>query len=195
MTNLIKKVETTVKHWYMPLFVGLLFIALGVWTLFSPTDSYVGLSVLFTVTFIIGGIIDIFFAVANKDELDHWGWELVNGILGLVIGIIMAANPAISMITLPFYIGFVVMFRSVLAISSSIEIKKYRVLDWKNLMAMGILGLIFSFILLWNPLFAGLTIVVWTGIALVTIGSYGVYFSFKLKKLHTYGKDIKENIQ
>lgn len=192
MTNLFKEIQTTVKHWYMPLIVGLLFISLGVWTLFSPAESYIGLSILFIIAFIIGGIIDMIFAVANKDELDHWGWELANGILSLVIGIIMASNPEISMITLPFYIGFVVMFRSMMAISTSIEIKKYRVLDWKNLMAMGVLGLIFSFILLWNPLFAGLTIVVWTGIALVTIGSYGVYFSLKLKKLHTFGKELTE---
>jgi len=188
----IKKVKSTVKHWYIPLIVGLLFIGLGLWTIFRPAESYLGLAILFIVAFIVGGLLDIIFAVTNKDELDGWGWELANGILMFVIGIIMAMKPELSIVTLPFYIGFVIMFRSIMAISSSIELKKYGVMDWGNLMAMGILGLIFSFILLWNPMFAGLTIVVWTGLALITIGGYAVYFSLKLKKLHHLAKEIKE---
>ena len=186
----VKKVNSTVKHWYIPLIVGLLFIGLGIWTIFRPAESYLGLAILFTMAFIIGGLLEIVFAISNKDELDHWGWELANGILSFVIGIIMVMKPELSLTTLPFYIGFVIMFRSMMAISSSMELKKYGVLDWGNLMAMGILGLIFSFILLWNPIFAGLTIVIWTGMALITIGGYGIYFSLKLKKLKNLGDDI-----
>lgn len=191
----VKKVKSTVKHWYIPLVVGLLFIGLGIWTIFNPAESYLGLAILFIIAFIVGGILEIIFAISNKDELDHWGWELANGILSFVIGIIMAMKPELSMVTLPFYVGFVIMFRSIMAISSSLELKKYGVMDWGNLMAMGILGLIFSFILLWNPMFAGLTIVVWTGMAFIIIGGYGVYFSLKLKKLHKAGKEIKEEIK
>ena len=191
----IKKVNSTVKHWYIPLIVGLLFIGLGLWTIFNPAESYLGLAILFIIAFIVGGLLEIIFAISNKDELDHWGWELANGILSFVIGIIMAMRPELSMATLPFYIGFVIMFRSIMAISSSMELKKYGVLDWGNLMAMGILGLIFSFILLWNPLFAGLSIVVWTGMAFITIGGYAIYFSLKLKKLHKFGKEVKEDIK
>ena len=190
--EMIKNVKSTVKHWYIPLVVGLLFIGLGLWTIFRPAESYLGLAILFTTAFIVGGLLEIIFAISNKDELDHWGWELANGILSFVIGVIMAMRPELSMVTLPFYVGFVVMFRSIMAISSSFELKKYGVMDWGNLMAIGILGLIFSFILLWNPMFAGLTIVVWTGLALLTIGGYAIYFSLKLKKLHKFGKEVNE---
>ena len=190
----VKKLKSTVKHWYIPLVVGLLFIGLGIWTIFRPAESYLGLAILFIIAFIVGGLLEIIFAISNKDELDHWGWELAGGILSFVIGIIMAMKPELSMITLPFYISFVIMFRSIMAISSSMELKKYGVMDWGNLMAMGILGLIFSFILLWNPMFAGLTIVVWTGLALITIGGYGIYYALKLQKLHKVGKEITEEI-
>ena len=192
--ELVKKVKSTVKHWYIPMVIGLLFIGLGIWTIFKPAESYLGLAILFTTAFIVGGLLEIIFAISNKDELDHWGWELANGILSFVIGIIMAMKPEISLTTLPFYVGFVIMFRSIMAISSSMELKKYGVMDWGNLMAMGILGLIFSFIMLWNPLFAGLSIVVWTGMAFITIGGYAIYFSTKLKKLHKLGKEIREEI-
>ena len=193
--GIIKKVKNSVKHWYIPLLVGLLFIGLGIWTVFRPAETYLGLAILFTIAFIVGGLLEIIFAISNREELDHWGWELVNGIFIFIIGIIMAIRPEMTLVTLPFYVGFVIMFRSMMAISTSIELKKYGVLDWGNLLVMGILGLIFSFILLWNPLLAGFTIVFWTGLALITIGGYGIYFAVKLKKLKNLGKEIKEEIR
>ena len=183
MSEIIKTVKSTVKHWYIPLIIGLMFVGVGLWTMFRPLESYLGLAWLFIISFIVSGIFEIYFAIANKNELDHWGWELANGIFGLIIGIAMFIRPELSIVTLPIYIGFIVLFRSVMAISSSLELKKYGVLDWGNLMGIGILGTIFAFILIWNPLFAGLTLVVWTGIAMLTIGGFGIYFAIKLKKL------------
>ena len=192
MSEIIKTVKSTIKHWYLPLIVGLMFVAVGLFTMFKPLESYLGLAWLFIISFIVSGIFEMYFAIANKDELDHWGWELVNGIFGLIIGIVMFLNPELSIVTLPIYIGFIVLFRSIMAISSSIELKKYGVLDWGNIMGIGILGTIFAFILLWNPLFAGFTLVVWTGIAFMTIGGYGIYFSVKLKKLKNISDEVAE---
>ena len=192
--GIIKTVKNSVKHWYIPLIVGLIFIVVGVITLFNPVSSFLGLAIVFIISFIISGMFEITFALANKDELEHWGWELANGILSLVIGFIMVVNPAISLITLPFYIGFVILFRSIMAISSSLELKKYGVSDWGNLMALGVLGTILAFILLWNPAFAGLTIVIWVAMAFLTIGVFAIYSSFKLKKLKNVGDDIKKEL-
>lgn len=190
----IKEVKSTVKHWYLPLIVGVLFVGLGIWTIFSPMETYLGLAILFAIGFLVSGIFEIAFAITNRKNLDHWGWELANGIFSLLIGIILTSNPVMTLATLPLFIGFIVMFKSIMAISTSLELKKYGVIDWGNLMAFGILGLIFSFILIWNPVFAGLTIVVWTGIAVTTIGFYVIYYSFKLKKLHKLDKEIKKEI-
>ena len=193
--GIIKSVKNSVKHWYIPLIVGLMFIVVGVWTLFNPVGSFLGLAIVFTISFLISGMFEITFALANKDELEHWGWELANGILSLVIGLIMLFNPAISLVTLPFYIGFVILFRSIMAISSSLELKKYGVIDWGNLMALGVLGTIFAFILLWNPEFAGLTIVIWVAMAFLTVGAFAIYSSIKLKKLKNVGEDLKDEIK
>ncbi len=192
MSDIIKTVKSTIKHWYMPLIIGLMFVAVGLWTLFEPLGSYMGLAWLFIISFIVSGVLEIYFAIANKEELDHWGWELANGIFSLAIGIIMFLKPELSILTLPMYIGFIVLFRSIMAISTSIELKKYGVLDWGNLMGIGILGTIFAFILLWNPLFAGLSLVAWTGISLITIGGYGIYFAIKLKKLKDFDDEITD---
>ena len=88
------------------------------------------------------------------------------------------------MITLPFYVGFTLLFRSISGIVSAYEMKQYGILDWGTLMVTAVLGLIFSFILIWNPVFAGINIVVWTAIVFLILGGFTIYLSFKLKKLN-----------
>jgi uncharacterized membrane protein HdeD (DUF308 family) len=93
------------------------------------------------------------------------------------------------MLTLPIYVGLTLLFRSISGMVTAYDMKQYGILDWGTLMVTAILGLIFSFILLWNPVFAGVSVVVWTAVAFVIIGAYTVYFSFKLRKLNKMMKE------
>ncbi len=188
----IESIKDTIKHWYLPLILGLIFIAIGIWAIMTPTETYLSLAILFSVTFCVIGILEIIFSISHRKQLDGWGWTLTSGILGLIIGIILILNPQISIITLPLFVGFVVLYRSMMAIAWSIELKKYGVSNWGWLLFTGIVGVIFSFILLWNPFFAGLTVAVFTGIALITIGIFHIHFSIELKKLKNTFKNTND---
>ena len=179
-----KTLKSAIQYWWVSLLLGVLFILLGLWVLKTPLQSYLALSMLFSISFFVSGIAEIFYAVSNKDHLDGWGWILTGGIVDLLIGILLIPNPALSMLILPYFIGFGVMFRSIMAVGQSFELKTYGGGEWVWLLLLGILGLLFSFILLWNPLFAGMTIVMWTALAFITIGIFRILVSFKLKKLH-----------
>lgn len=182
-TNFVKSIRSSIKHWYIPLLIGILFLVIGIYTLRAPLASYVALSVLFSISFLLAGLFEIVFSISNRDELDNWGWTLTFGIITLLIGLLLVARPELSMATLPFYVGFLVMFRSISAIGFAIDLRHYHVEDWAILLVFGIIGLLFSFILLWNPLFAGLTVVIWTALALLASGVFSIYLAMKLKKL------------
>jgi len=179
-----KSIKNAVNHWYIPLIIGFIFIGIGIWTFASPAKSYLTLSILFSISFLVSGIIEIFFALSNRKTLDNWGWTLVLGIMTTLIGFTLISKPEISMLSLPLYVGFLVMFRSFGAVGLAMDLKNYGVLEWGNLMIVGILGVLFSFILIWNPLFAGMTIVFWTGSVLLLVGTFQVYIAIKLRKLH-----------
>lgn len=196
MTNqFIKNVRQSVKHWYTPLIIGVLLIGTGIWTFTSPAESYLALSILFSISFLISGILEILFAFANKNEMDNWGWMLALGIMTTLIGVMLLARPEISMITLPLYVGFLVMFRAFGAMGTAMDLKNYGVMDWGTLMVIAVLGLIFSFILIWNPVFAGMTIVFWTGVALLTSGVFNVYVALKMRSLHKNWDNVSDEIK
>lgn len=190
--SFFKTINNSIKHWYMPLIVGIIFILIGLYTFSSPLESYVALSILFSISFLISGFSEIIFSISNKDEIDSWGWSLTFGIITFVLGNMLILNPAISLTTLPFYVGFLVMFRSISSISFSLELKNFGIKNWKFIMLFAVLGLLFSFILIWNPLFAGITIVVWTGLAFIATGIFSVLISFRLKRLHNVANSIPD---
>jgi uncharacterized membrane protein HdeD (DUF308 family) len=141
------------------------------------------------------GITEILFSISNRNEIDNWGWTLTFGVLTFVLGVLLVVNPEIPMKTLPIYIGFIVLFRSIMGISYAIELKNYGVKDWKNLLMIGVLGLILAFILVWNPLFAGMTIMFWIGIAIVAAGIFSIYLAFKLRKINEMPNKISSELK
>ena len=172
-----------VKHWYIPLVIGLLLIILGIDVLETPASSYLALSVLFALLFLLAGILQIAFSIANHNRLHSWGWYLAGGIFSALFGLLLLRRPGLSMVTMPVMIGLFLLVYSINAIGWAFDLKKLGVLGWGNVAWMGALGLVFSFILLWNPLFAGLSLVIWTGLSLIVIGLSGIMMSLHLRKV------------
>lgn len=85
----LNSIKNSVKYWYVPLIVGILFIIISIIAFSAPLSSLLTLSLLFSLSFVFGGLSEIIFSVANKDELDNWGWSLAFGIITLVVGISM----------------------------------------------------------------------------------------------------------
>jgi uncharacterized membrane protein HdeD (DUF308 family) len=189
----IESVKDTIKHWYLPLILGILFIIVGILAIITPEATYLSLALLFSLTFLFVGILEIVFSISHRKQLDGWGWSLASGILSSIIGVLLIIYPQVSIITLPLFVGFVVLFHSIMSIAWSIDLKKYKVSNWGWLLFAGILGVIFSFLLMLNPAFAGLTIAIWTGIALITIGIFHIHFSIELKKLKKTFKSLNDS--
>jgi len=189
-TEIINATKNATKHWYLSLILGILFIGVGIWVFMTPVSSYITLSILFSVTIFVSGLSEIIYSISNRKEMDNWGWVLTGGIIDLLFGLWLMASPLLSIAILPFVVGFMLMVRSMMAIGLAFDLKDFSDSGWGWLLALSILGLLFSFVLLWNPAFAGLTLVICTGCAFVTLGVYRIILSFKLKHLHNLSKKI-----
>ena len=102
MNELVGGLGYAVKNWWMSLLLGLLYIAVALCLLFAPVSSYVALSVIFSISILVSGILEIFFAVGNKKIINSWGWYLAGGIIDLLIGIYLVFYPLVSMELIPF---------------------------------------------------------------------------------------------
>ena len=189
-TTIFDSAKKSIKNWWISILVGILYILAGVWVMRTPLESYISLSIIFSVFIFISGIFQIVFSISNRDEMNGWGWYLTGGILDLIIGILLITHPLMTMAILPLYIGFWLLFQSILSIGLSFQLKSAGVPRWGWLLFWSIVTLLFSFLLLANPIFAGLSIVYMTAFALITAGIFRIFLGIDLKRIGKTLKDI-----
>jgi uncharacterized membrane protein HdeD (DUF308 family) len=179
-----QKIAYAVSHWWLSVLSGILFIVIGTWVLFTPRESYLALSLIFSITFLVNGAMEVFSAFTMNRETQGWGWILAGGIIDVLIGLMLVSNPGITASLLPFVVGFGLLFRSMMAIGVAFDLKSAGISMWGWLLALGVAGLLFSFLLLRSPAIVGLTIAILTGLAFIAIGVFRVALGMRLKKLH-----------
>ncbi|MDF0717697.1 DUF308 domain-containing protein [Muricauda sp. 334s03] len=184
-------IETELKYWYVPLILGILFIGLGILVFATPEATFLTIAVLFSIGFVVSGIVEVMFSLSNRGILKNWGWHLVGGIITLILGILLSLKPDFSALVLSLYIGFWLLFRSIVYTSSAFELKSVGIKNWGWMFAFGIIGIIFSFILLWNPLLIGIGFVFWIGYGLIILGIINIILGFSIRR---FKKDAEEFI-
>ncbi|NLN24613.1 MAG: HdeD family acid-resistance protein [Bacteroidetes bacterium] len=173
----------TIRYWYLILLLGIVMLITGLWVFATPLTAYISLAFMFAAIFFITGVLEIVFAISNRKVNDNWGWLLAGGIIDLLIGILLLTHPALTMLALPFYVGFGILFRAVLTIGGAVSLKKIDVNYWWIYLILGILGVIFSLLIIINPVIGGITIVFYTGMAFILIGIVNLILAFRLRKL------------
>ncbi|MDN3204950.1 HdeD family acid-resistance protein [Algoriphagus sediminis] len=194
MSNPIKSLKNSIKHWYLVTIIGAVFIILGIWVFQTPMASYLLLATIFSISFITTGVAEIAFALGNRERLENWGWYLASGGFSTLIGILLLSNPGLSMVTLPLYVGFGVLFRAIAGISFALSLKDTGT-EYQSLLWLSIGGVILAFLLIYNPGFVGMTLVTLTALVFILLGIVAIIFSLKLKDVHKKVKEAKEAIK
>lgn len=180
MTN---RIEKKMNYWYLPLLFGIISICLGVIVFATPAETFIVLAVFFSYSFMLLGLLEAIYSISNRRHMDNWGWYLALGLLTFIIGIQLVMRPDLSVMMLTFYIGFWLLFRSIMYISSAIDLKRNRSSNWIWVLLFGIFAIIFSCLLLWNPLVTSVAVSIWLGCGLLTLGVIQIFLAFSLKKI------------
>lgn len=191
MTSLLKEVKRTVKNWWIFLILGIFLVICGFWVMMTPVESYITLAIFFSVMVFANGIFDIAFSISNSKILKGWGWHLAGGILETLLGVILIIHPALTMNILPLMLGFWLMFGAVSIISGAFDLKSYKINGWGWMLVLGIILMVFSFMVIGNPIFGSGTIVIMTSIAIITYGISYITFGLHLKKVKDFPGDVK----
>ena len=188
--EVVEKIEKSIKHWYAPLISGIIFIGAGILAFFFGKATFLTLTVLFSLSFILSGIAEIVFSVINRKIMNFWGWSMALGIINIVFGLLLVVNPFVTMFALALFVGIAILFRSIGGIVLSIKLKKTHYSKWGWLLTFSILGIITALFLMLHPLIAGAMVVVFTGIALIAGGIFSIGLSLLLRKLNFYKKEF-----
>ena len=187
MKTIFDELKQEVKNWWISLILGILYVVVALSLMFFPLNGYAALSILFSISMLVSGLLEISFAVSNRRRVSSWGWYLAGGIIDMILGFYLIAYPLLSMEVIPFIIAFWLMFRGFSSAGYAMDLKRYGTKDWGWYIAFGILAIICSLIILWQPAVGAIYAVYMISFAFLIIGFFRIMLSFELKSLHKRG--------
>jgi len=160
------------RHWWLLLLRGLVAIAFGILTWVQPGISLAALVLLFGAYSMADGILASWTAIAGGKDNDYRWVLLLEGLLGIGVGVLTFVAPGITALALLFYIAIWAIATGVLEIAAAIRLRKEIKNEWLLILA-GLASVLFGFVLAMHP-GAGALAVVWL------IASYAVVFGVLL---------------
>src|SRR2546423_11978294 len=176
--------ETLKRHWWIPVLRGVAAIIFGIIAFTHPVMAAATLVLFFGAWVLIDGIFRIVGALGHRNSDPDWGFNLIIGILGVIVGLLTFHAPGITALALVIYIAAWALMIGATEIAIAIKMRREIKGEW-FLILMGLASIVFAVLLLWNPI-AGAAAVIWL-IAwyAVVLGILGMFFGFRLRSLRT----------
>jgi uncharacterized membrane protein HdeD (DUF308 family) len=168
------------RNWWMLLVRGLLAILFGVLAFAWPGLTLATLVLLFGAYALIDGIFLVVGAIAAWGERDdHW-LLLIIGLVGIGVGVMTFRAPQLTAVGLLLYIAVWSLATGVLNVVAAIRLRKEMTGElWLAL--AGVASIIFSVILLWNPLAGALSLLWVIGAYAIVMGALLIVLGFEVR--------------
>jgi uncharacterized membrane protein HdeD (DUF308 family) len=132
--------ESIRKHRTLFLIQGILMVILGLIAVAIPQIATLATSIFVGWLFIIGGFIRLFATFQSRSAPGFW-WSLLIGVLAIVVGYIIVANPLEGVLTLTMALIILFAVEGVFQIIAGIEYRKALASSWVWLIFSGIVDI------------------------------------------------------
>ncbi len=169
------------KYWGAILFRGILAILFGLVALFWTGITIEVLVILFALYALIGGVVSIIGSFMAMKDHSNWWMYLLQGIAGVVIGIMVFTWPAITVLILLYFVAIWAIISGIIEIIVSFSEKEEVIGKWV-LGTTGIISLIIGFTLFFFPV-VSIELLIWIiGVYALIFGVSLSILSFQIKK-------------
>src|SRR5262249_33258916 len=138
------------RGWWLLLLRGLAAIAFGVLTWSQPGISLSVLILFFGAYSMADGVLGIWAAVAGRARHEHWWVLLLEGLIGVGVGILTFFAPGVTALALLFYIAIWAIGTGVLEIVAAVRLRKEIEGEWMLILA-GLASVVFGVLLMVQP--------------------------------------------
>ncbi|MCL4642252.1 MULTISPECIES: HdeD family acid-resistance protein [Olivibacter] len=165
------------------LITGILLVIIGFLTLWRPFQSYLFISLSFSVLIIVSGVLEILFIIQHQKIIKMWLTMLVGGIIDVTMGIYLLLSPLIMMIILTPLISIWVFYKGFTALRFALLLRAYAYQRWWLQLAMGVAIMLISLIIVSSATASFLQVIgflntiSWTGLGIVLIGITAISLS------------------
>ncbi|GAA0560600.1 HdeD family acid-resistance protein [Chitinophaga japonensis] len=177
------------RYWWVFLLRGIAALLIGLLAIFVPGITF-GTLVLFLGAYMfIDGIFSIIAGISARKQSRDWGWYIVSGLFGIIIGVITFANPFATGIALIYIAGVWAIVAGIVEIIVAVRLRK-EITGEGWYIAGGILTILFGILIFINPVAGALTLTIIFGIYAIVAGVMLVSLSMRLRKKYKSHRSI-----
>lgn len=163
------------SHWWVLLIDGILTILFGIAAIFWPGLTLLVLVYLFGAYALVDGIFTIVAAFQVRKVSSDWGWMLIGGIAGVIVGLLVFFWPRITSLVLFYLIAAWAFVTGIFEFSAGLLVRSWL------LVLGGILSVILGIIFFTHPV-AGILSIIWLlGVFAIAIGLVQVVRAFQMR--------------
>lgn len=173
------------RNWWAVLVRGIAAVLFGILAIVWPGLTIGVLVFLFGFYALLDGVLAIVAAVRAVGQHQSWVMLLVEGILGVVAGLIAFFYPGITALVLLYIIAFWAIVTGILEIVAAVSLRR-AIANEIFLIIAGVLSVLFGILLIVNPGAGALSVVFVIGIYAIIFGISLIALAFRLRS-HTPG--------
>lgn len=138
------------KYGRNSILISILIIVLSLFLIFNPSTSLNVIMIAIGIVLAINGIFHTYSYLSSPKELQMFSFELTEGVISIIIGIIFIFNPSIINTFLSIIIGSWIILKSINSIQLAINVKDSTD-KWAIVLIVAFLTLFAGVIILFNP--------------------------------------------
>ena len=173
-------VQVLARNWWALALRGVFAIIFGLIALINPGLTLLALVFLFGAYSLIDGVFGVAAAVRAAEAHNRWGWLLVEGIAGIVAGIIALVVPGLTAIVLLYLIAAWALVTGVFELIAGFRLHGHLANEWLLLLG-GAASIILGVLLIVRPGAGALALLWLIGFYAILFGVLMLILAFRLR--------------
>lgn len=161
--------QSLTRYWWVLVFRGLISVAFAIFAFLNPRAAFATLILALGLFLLIDGATALFLGLRLRGKDADWWMVLLEGVLGVVLGVLTFANPDITGAGVLLFVALWCLVSGVFEISTAIRLRKEIDNEWL-LGAAGAVSVGLGLLMLFNPTAGALSITLWIGIYALLFG-------------------------
>jgi len=177
-------VERIARGWWVLAVRGGLAVLFGILAILVPGAALTALVTLFGAYALIDGVFALLTAARFTHTDERWGLLVIEGVVGIVAGIVSFAHPAATALALVYLVAAWAILTGLIEIAAALRLRTVIAGEWA-LGALGVVSMLLGIGLLAAPRAALITIVWMIGAYALLFGLGLLSLAWRLRRLNT----------
>lgn len=151
------------------LVISILLLILSLFLIFKPAESLNFMVIFLGSIIILDGIIHmVSYFFSTPQEFRTFSFELLQGVIAIILGLVFVVNPTLITGILPFIIGAWIIVESLIRFQFALNIRKIENSNWFVLTLVAVLTGVIGLVVILNPFGTAVAITALAGILLLS---------------------------